>query len=63
VDLELASPVLAMQALTHGRLVADGNARHRVRFMAALPGRYEDAATLRRSAERQLRTRLGHGRA
>jgi predicted nucleotidyltransferase len=63
VDLEAASPVLAMQALSHGRLVAEGNARHRVRFMAALPGRYEDASTLRRSAERQLRARLGNGRA
>ena len=63
VDLERASPVLAMQALKHGRLVADRNPRHRVRFTAALPGRYEDVAILRRPGERLLLARLNRGRA
>jgi hypothetical protein len=62
VDLERASPVLAMQALRHGRLVVDRNPTHRVRFTAALPGRYEDVAILRRPAERLLLARLAHGR-
>ena len=63
VDLERASPILAMQALRHGRLVADRNPAHRIRFAAALPGRYEDVAILRRAGERLLRARLTHGRA
>jgi len=62
VDLERASPVLAMQVLRHGRLVADRNPAHRVRFTAGLPGRYEDVAILRRPAERLLLARLAHGR-
>jgi predicted nucleotidyltransferase len=62
VDLEAASPVLAMQALSHGRLIAEGSTVHRVRFMAALPGRYEEVADLRRPVERLLRARLGDGR-
>ncbi|MGD0526620.1 MAG: nucleotidyltransferase domain-containing protein [Polyangiaceae bacterium] len=63
VDLESASPVLAMQALRHGRLVVDRDPRHRVRFLSALPGRYEDVMILRRPAEKLLRTRLANGRA
>jgi uncharacterized protein len=62
VDLEHASPVLAMQVLRHGRLVAERSRVHRIRFTAALPGRYEDVAILRRPAEKLLRARLAHGR-
>jgi len=62
VDLERASPVLAMQVLRHGRLVGDRAPAHRVRFAAALPGRYEDVAILRRPAEKLLLARLAHGR-
>ena len=63
IELEAASPVLAMQALRHGRLLAERSATHRVRFEAALPGRYEDVVLLRQPAERLLRARLAHGRA
>jgi len=63
VDLEQASPVLAMQVLRHGRLVVDRDSRHRIRFAGALPGRYEDVAILRRPAEKLLLARLAHGRA
>ena len=63
IELEAASPVLAMQALRHGRLLVERSATHRVRFEAALPGRYEDVVLLRRPAERLLRARLAHGRA
>jgi predicted nucleotidyltransferase len=64
VDVEQASPVLAMQILKHGSLVLERDRGHRVRFVAGLPGRYEDVVIFRRPAERLLRARLGaHGRA
>jgi predicted nucleotidyltransferase len=63
VDIEAASPVLAMQVLRHGRLVRERDAVHRVRFTAALPGRYEDVVLLRRPLEKLLLARLTHGRA
>jgi predicted nucleotidyltransferase len=63
IDLDRASPVLAMQVLRHGRLVNERNATHRVRFATALPGRYEDVVILRRPAEKLLRARLNRGRA
>jgi uncharacterized protein len=63
VDLERASPIVAMQVLKHGRLVADYDRTHRLRFAAVLPGRYEDVAILRRPGERLLRARLARGRA
>jgi len=63
VDLEQASPVLAMQVLRHGRLLVDRGHAHRIRFTAALPGRYEDVVILRRPAEKLLLARLAHGRA
>jgi hypothetical protein len=63
VDLERASPVLSMQVLRHGRLVAERNRTHRIRFESALPGRYEDVVILRRPAEKLLRARLANGRA
>ena len=63
LDLEPVSPVLAMQALRHGKLVVDRGPRHRVLFMTYLPGRYEDVMDLRRPVERLLRARLAHGRA
>jgi predicted nucleotidyltransferase len=64
VDVEQASPVLAMQILKHGSLVLERDRAHRVRFVAGLPGRYEDVVIFRRPAERLLRARLGaHGRA
>jgi hypothetical protein len=63
VDLETVSPLLAMQVLRHGQLVRVRDVAHRVRFTAALPGRYEDVILLRRPAERLLLARLSNGRA
>jgi predicted nucleotidyltransferase len=63
IDLETVSLVLAMQVVRHGRLVREHDARHRVRFVAALPGRYEDVMLMRRPAEKLLLMRLGNGRA
>ncbi len=63
VDLEQASPVLSMQVLKHGRLIAERDRAHRVRFVAAVPGRYEDVVIQRRGAEKALRARLARGRA
>ncbi len=62
VDLDRASPVLVMQVLRHGRLVAERNASHRVRFVASAPGRYEDVRIFRRPAEQLLLARLQNGR-
>ena len=63
VDMAGASPVLAMQILRHGRLVVERSPAHRIRFEAALPGRYEDVVILRRPAEKLLLARLARGRA
>ncbi len=60
VDLSRASPVLAMQVMRHGRLVADRDHRTRTRFLAALPSRYEDLRIVRAPIERRVRERL-HG--
>jgi predicted nucleotidyltransferase len=62
VDLEGASPVLAMQVLRNGKLLIDRDARHRVRFSAGAPARYEDLKRTRRPIEEALRERLVHGR-
>jgi len=62
VDLERASPVLVMQVLRHGALVADRNPEHRLRFTATAPGRYEDLVLVRRTAERRLLERVRGGR-
>jgi predicted nucleotidyltransferase len=62
VDLDAASPILAMQVLRHGQLVRQGNSAHRIRFTATLPGRYEDVVLLRRPAEKLLQRRLALGR-
>lgn len=62
VDLGQASPVLTMQALRHGRLLVDRDPRRRRRFVAGVPGRYEDLEIVRREAERALLGRVRHGR-
>ncbi len=62
VDLERASPILAMQVLRHGRLLVDNNPSHRHRFTAGAPGRYEDLKRVRRPIERRLLQRVLHGR-
>jgi predicted nucleotidyltransferase len=62
VDLDRASPILAMQVLRHGRLLLDRNPRRRIDFVAHAPGRYEDVLIVRREAERTLLERVRHGR-
>lgn len=62
VDLERASPVLVMQVLRRGTLVADRNPERRLRFIATAPGRYEDLVLVRRTAEQRLLERVRSGR-
>lgn len=58
VDLDRASPVLAMQVLRYGRLLVDRDPSRRWRFEAAVPGRYEDVMIMRRPMEKQLIERM-----
>ena len=62
VDLERASPVLAMQVLRHGRLLLNRDPARSQRVAAALPSRYEDLKIIRREAEQQIRKRAFRGR-
>ena len=62
VDLDRASPILAMQVVRHGRLLAEANTTRRQRFVAGLPGRYEDLRIVRRQAEQALFERVRRGR-
>ena len=62
VDLDTASPILAMQALRHGRLLVDNTPRRRVAFASGLPSRYEDVVRLRRPAEEAILRRVTLGR-
>ncbi len=61
VDLDRASPILAMQVLRHGRLLVDRNRSRRIRLTAAAPGRREDVLLNRRPVERRLLERVTHG--
>ncbi len=63
VDLDRASPILAMQVLRHGTLLVDRNYRRRIDFIAHAPGRYEDVIITRREAERALLDRVRSSRA
>jgi predicted nucleotidyltransferase len=58
VDLERASPVLAMQVLRKGRLLVDNHPYHRIHFTAGAPLRYEDLKIMRREAERAVLERV-----
>ena len=62
IDLDAASPVLAMQVLRHGRLLLDRNPRRRIAFTSTLPSRYEDVRRLRAPIERMIAARMSHGR-
>ncbi len=62
VDLDAASPIVAMQALRLGRLLVDNTPRRRVAFASGLTGRYEDVIRLRRPAEEALLRRVIVGR-
>ena len=57
VDLDSASPVLAMQVLRHGQLVLDHNRRWRLAFATLLPSRYEDLRIVRAPVERRIAER------
>lgn len=58
VDLDDASPIVAMQVLRHGRIVHEADRRRRVAFEAATPGRYEDLVRIRQPQVDALLRRL-----
>lgn len=62
VDLGRASPVLAMQVLRRGRLLVDRGPARRRRFVAGVPGRYEDLKLQRRATEAALLARVRRDR-
>ena len=62
VDLDRASPILAMQVLRYGKLLRDKNPRRRTDFVAHAPGRYEDVLITRREIEQALLQRVRGGR-
>jgi predicted nucleotidyltransferase len=62
VDLERASPIVAMQVLRHGRLLVDANPRRRHQAVSATASRYEDLRIVRREAERAMLERIRNGR-
>lgn len=61
VDLDRASPILAMQVLRFGKLLVDANPRRRFDFVAHVPGRYDDLKRVREPIERALLKRVNHG--
>jgi predicted nucleotidyltransferase len=61
VDLDRASPILAMQVLRHGRLVNDANPRRRHDHFARTLSRYEDVKIIRRPMEEALYRRFAGG--
>jgi predicted nucleotidyltransferase len=62
VDLDVASPIIAHQAIKTGRLVADHTPRRRIEFLTRLPDRYEDLTLVRRTIEETILKRIAHGR-
>ena len=61
VDLAAASPVLAMQVLRHGRLVATGNSDRIARFVMRTVTDYADLQRVRAPIEAALRARFADG--
>lgn len=61
VDLDSASPVIAMKAVREGRLLVDAVPRRRIAFVSGLASRYEDLRRLRQGAEDALLRRIVHG--
>lgn len=61
VDLDTASPVIAMQVLREGRLLADVVPRRRIAFVSGLTSRYEDLRRLRQGSEAALLKRVVDG--
>ena len=62
VDLERASPIVAMQVLRHGRLLVDANPTRRHQAVSGTASRYEDLRIVRREAERAMLARIRNGR-
>jgi uncharacterized protein len=62
IDLDRASPILAMQVLKHGRLLVDRDLRRRTGFFARTVSMYEDLKIVRREAEQALYRRMADGR-
>jgi predicted nucleotidyltransferase len=62
VDLDKASPILAMQVLQHGRLLVDRNPKRRIAFFVRTLSLYEDLKIQRRDVERRLFERIAGGR-
>jgi predicted nucleotidyltransferase len=62
VDLDEASPILAMQVLRTGRVVFGDGSSRLAAFSAILPGRYEDLKRVRAAAEASLVDRVVRGR-
>jgi predicted nucleotidyltransferase len=62
VDLERASPIVAMQVFRHGRLLTDANPRRRHQAVSVTASRYEDLRIVRREAERAMLARIRNGR-
>lgn len=62
IDLDHASPILGMQVLRHGRLLADCDPKRRYAFFSRTVSMYEDVKIGRREAERMLFARVMGGR-
>src|SRR4051794_7133632 len=62
IDLDHASPILGMQVLQHGRLLADFDPKRRYAFFSRTVSMYEDVKIGRREAERMLLARVMGGR-
>jgi predicted nucleotidyltransferase len=62
IDLDRASPILAMQVLRHGRLLVDRDPRRRAAFVTRTVSMYEDLKIDRRGTEQALLRRMAHGR-
>ncbi len=58
VDLDVASPIIAHQAIKTGRLVADRAPRRRIEFLTRLPDRYEELRLVRRTIEETILRRI-----
>lgn len=61
VDLDRASPILAMQVLRNGRLILDAKPPHRHELFARTINRYEDLKIIRRPMEQALYRRFAGG--
>ena len=61
IDLDRASPILVMQVLRTGVLLADANPERRHRLTAGAVGRYEDVLIVRRPVERAILERARRG--